>query len=39
MLKLNHVDSLDDNQETIIEIIVKFADEAMTQNGYCTLKH
>lgn len=30
MLKLNHVVSLDENQETIIEIIAKFVDEAMT---------
>ena len=39
MLKLNHVVSLDENQDTISEIIAKFVDEAMTQNGYCTLKH
>jgi hypothetical protein len=30
MLKLNHVVSLDENQDTISEIIAKFVDEAMT---------
>jgi hypothetical protein len=29
MVKLNHVVSIDDNADTIIEVIGKFVDEAM----------